>query len=97
MAPPGFPAGAPEPWLPTGRAHDAPASMLHKVDAVPRTAVYVRNVIPPLLSAIFRGVAPRRSAEGLPQAVFWLRLLPGAGCCLAPVAAWLRLLPGAGC
>src|ERR1700722_3368350 len=55
MAPPGFPlarlnllsAAA------AGAVHGASASVLPKVDAVPRTAVYVRNVIRRPLSAIF--------------------------------------------
>src|SRR3984957_16376694 len=55
MAPPGFPlarlnllsAAA------AGAVHGASASVLPKVDAVPRTAVYVGNVIRRPLSAIF--------------------------------------------
>src|SRR5450631_3451089 len=86
MAPPGFPlarlnllsAAA------AGAAHGAPASVLPKVDAVPRTAVYVRNVIRRPLSAIFwrrRGLltAARRSAAVLSRRfVRIFRLRPGA-------------------
>ena len=85
MAPPGFPlarlnllsAAAAE------AAHSASASVLPKVDAVPRTAVYVRNVIRRPLSAIFlreRGllIARQPSARALSRRfVRIFRLRPG--------------------
>src|SRR5512135_953651 len=88
MAPPGFPASAPVPVVHVTRGGwhpGAPASVLHKVDAVPRTAVYVRNVIPRPLSAIFLpGRAGARTA-GLPGRGLRSRTIadgpghPGAG------------------
>src|SRR3984957_19418912 len=85
MAPPGFPlarlnllsAAA------AGAVHGASASVLPKVDAVPRTAVYVRNVIRRPLSAIFlreRGllIARQPSARALSRRfVRIFRLRPG--------------------